>query len=78
MHWRGQWQSTPVFLPGKSQGRGACWAAVYGVTQRRTRLKRLSSSSSKETFDSLSVTLGIFSMGQAMLSETYSRRLKFS
>ena len=23
----------------------ACWAAVYGVTQRRTRLKRLSSSS---------------------------------
>ena len=25
---------------------GACWAAVYGVTQRRTRLKRLSSSSS--------------------------------
>ena len=26
--------------------RGACWAAVYGVTQSRTRLKRLSSSSS--------------------------------
>ena len=25
---------------------GACWAAVYGVTQSRTRLKRLSSSSS--------------------------------
>ena len=25
---------------------GACWAAVYGVTQNRTRLKRLSSSSS--------------------------------
>ena len=30
--------------------RGAWWAAVYGVTQSRTRLKRLSSSSSsKET-----------------------------
>ena len=28
---------TPVFLPG--------WAAVYGVTQSRTRLKQLSSSS---------------------------------
>ena len=26
--------------------RGAWWAAVYGVTQSRTRLKRLSSSSS--------------------------------
>ena len=25
---------------------GACWAAVYGVTQSRTRLNRLSSSSS--------------------------------
>ena len=29
--------------------RGAWWAAVYGVTQSRTRLKRLSSSSSNET-----------------------------
>ena len=27
---------------------GAWWAAVYGVAQSRTRLKRLSSSSSKE------------------------------
>ena len=25
---------------------GACWAAVYGIAQSRTRLKRLSSSSS--------------------------------
>ena len=29
--------------------RGAWWAAIYGVTQSRTRLKRLSSSSSRET-----------------------------
>ena len=29
--------------------RGAWWAAVYGVTPSRTRLKRLSSSSSNET-----------------------------
>ena len=28
------------------RGGGACWAAVYGVAQSRTRLKRLSSSSS--------------------------------
>ena len=47
MHWRRKWQSTPVFLPGESQGRAAWWAAVYGVAQSRTRLKRLSSSSSK-------------------------------
>ena len=46
MHWRRKWQPTPVFLPGESQGRGAWWAAVYGVAQSRTRLKWPSSSSS--------------------------------
>ena len=46
MHWRRKWQPTPVFLPGESQGRGSLVAAVYGVTQSRTRLKWLSSSSS--------------------------------
>ena len=30
-----------------SRDGGACWAAVYGVAQSRTRLKRLSSSSSR-------------------------------
>ena len=44
MHWRRQWQPTPVFLPGESQGLGAWWAAVYGVARSRTRLKWLSSS----------------------------------
>ena len=39
MHWRRKWQPTPVFLPGEPQGRGAWWAAVYGVAQSRTRLK---------------------------------------
>ena len=34
-----------MFLPGESQGRGASWAAVSGVAQSQTRLKRLSSSS---------------------------------
>ena len=51
MHWRRKWQPTPVFLPGESQGRGAWWAAVYGVAQSRTQLKRLSSSSSKALAD---------------------------
>ena len=53
MHWRGKWQPTPVFLPGESQGWGAWWAAVYGVTQSQTRLKRLSSSSSSNMYVSL-------------------------
>ena len=44
MHWRRKWQPTPVFLPGESQGRWNRWAAIYGVAQSRTRLKRLSSS----------------------------------
>ena len=46
-HWRRQWQPTPVFLPGESQGRGSLVAGVYGVAQSRTRLKWLSSSSNR-------------------------------
>ena len=46
MHWRRKWQPTPVCLPGESQGQGSLVAAVYGVAQSQTRLKRLSSSSS--------------------------------
>ena len=42
LHWRRKWQPTPVFLPGESQGRGSLVVAVYGVTQSRTWLKRLS------------------------------------
>ena len=56
VHWRRKWQPTPVFLPGESQGRGAWWAAVYGVTQSRTwlkRLSRLSSSSERDSYELL-------------------------
>ena len=48
MHWRRKWQPTPVFLPGKSQGRRSLVGCRLWVTQSRTRLKRLSSSSSRE------------------------------
>ena len=49
-HWRRrQWHPTPVFLPGESQGQGSLVAAIYGVTQSRTRLKWLSSSSSSSS-----------------------------
>ena len=37
---------------------GACWAAVYGVAQSRTRLKRLSSSSSTTHRGTASVRKG--------------------
>ena len=47
MHWRRKWQPTPVFLPGESQDSRAWWAAIYGVTQSRTRLKQLSSNSNR-------------------------------
>ena len=31
--WRREWQSTPIFLPGKSHDRGGWWATVYGVAE---------------------------------------------
>ena len=46
MHWRRKWQPTPVFLPGESQGRGEPGGLLSLGSQSRTRLKRLSSSSS--------------------------------
>ena len=49
MHWRRKWQPTPVFLPGESQGWESLMAAIYGVAQSWTRLKRLSSSSSSSS-----------------------------
>ena len=42
---RRQWQPTPVLLPGEPRDSRACWAAIYGVAQSRTRLKRLSGNS---------------------------------
>ena len=46
MHWRRKWQPTPVFCLENPRDGGAWWAAVYGVAQSRTRMERLSSSSS--------------------------------
>ena len=47
MHWRRKWQPTSVTLPGESLGWGSLWAAIYGVAQSWTRLKRLCSSRSR-------------------------------
>ena len=46
MHWRRKWQPTPVFLPGESQGQESLVGCPLWA-QSRTRLKWLSSSSSK-------------------------------
>ena len=46
MQWRRKWQPSPCSCLENPRDGGAWWAAVYGVTQSRTRLKRLSSSSS--------------------------------
>ena len=46
MHWRRKWQPTPAFLTGESQGRGSLVGCRLWIAQGRTRLKRLSSSSS--------------------------------
>ena len=45
IYWRRKGQPTPVFLPKYPRDGEAWWAAVYGVAQSRTRLKRLSRSS---------------------------------
>ena len=46
MHWRRKWQPTPVFCLKNPRDGGAWLAAVSGIAQSRTQLKRLSSSSS--------------------------------
>ena len=47
--------------------RGAWWAAIYGVAQSRTRLKRLSSSSSKNNIGEGNVSPFQYScLGNAM------------
>ena len=61
MHWGRKWQPTSVFLPGESRDRGAWWAAVYGVAQSRTGLKRLSSSSSDIQLNFCTYTVQIIS-----------------
>ena len=45
MHWRRKWQPLQCSCLENPRDREAWWAAVYGVAQSRTQLKRLSSSS---------------------------------
>ena len=47
---------------------GACWAAVYGVAQSRTRLKRLSSSSSSKCHPKVHSTFNFVSIWEDVCS----------
>src|SRR5574341_604600 len=55
---------------------GAWWAAVYGVTQSRTRLKRLSSSSSRISFQRRDQTR-VFCIGSSSSSSSSSKGVLF-
>ena len=48
MHWRRKWNPLQCSCLENPRDGKAWWAAVYGVAQNRTRLKRLRSSSSRE------------------------------
>ena len=80
MHWRRQWQPTPVFLPGESRDGGAWWAAVYGVAQSQIRLKWLNSSSRRrwgqgDNEGSDHVDLGFYSKEDAKPTKILSRKV---
>ena len=49
--------------------RGAWWAAVYGVAQSRTRLKRISSSSSRDLFKKIRDTKRTFHAKIALIKD---------
>ena len=57
MHWRGNGNPLQCSCLENPRDRGAWWAAVYGVTQSRIRLKRLSSSSSMKSIKGWSVSV---------------------
>ena len=48
---------------------GAWWAAVYGVSQSRTRLKRLSSSSSRDLVKKIRDTKGTFHVKTGLIKD---------
>ena len=67
MHWRRQWQPTPVFLPGESQGQGSLVGChLWGCTESDTT-EALSSSSSLYVTSWFSLTAFKNSLFRAVL-----------
>ena len=57
MHWRRQWQLTPVFLPGESQGRGSLvgchlWGCTESDTTEVTQQQQQLQQGNKAVWDS--------------------------
>ena len=52
-HWRRKWQPIQRSCLENPRDGGAWWAALYGVAQSQTRLKRRSSSSSSNALNSI-------------------------
>ena len=63
---------------GNPRDGGAWWAAVYGITQSSTRLKRLSSSSSMRVCVCSVMSNSLPPHGQAPLSMKFSRQEDWS
>ena len=59
MHWRRNDNPLQCFCLENPRDGGAWWAAVYGVAQNRTWLKRLSSSSSRKWLHNFSLFLSM-------------------
>ena len=59
MHWRRKWQPLQCSCLENPRDGGAWWAAAYGVAQSRTRLKRLSNSSSSSKVQRIRVVFGV-------------------
>ena len=67
MHWRRKCNPLQRSCPENPRDGGAWWAAIYGVAQSRTRLKRLSSSSSSRHLISPSV----WTSGVGLVAKSY-------
>ena len=75
--WRRKWQPTPV--PGEAQGQQSLVGChLWGHTQSRTRLKRLSSSSSSEYSKNHSLSLIQFSDSIPLLLNEYQIHTRHS
>ena len=67
MHGEGNGTPLQYFGLENPMGGGAWWAAIHGVTQSRTRLKRLSSSSSSSKLCKKKTFLDLISTCDSLL-----------
>ena len=66
MHWRRNGNPLQRSCLENPRGGGAWWAAIYGVTQSRTRLKQLSSSGSSSALGDLGRQVRVSDISQSV------------